>query len=212
MKNEMKNETKYDRLASKSTVEKTAEEIRKRGINVEIVNTRKEALEKIKSLIPSDSEVMTGSSTTLEEIGFVDLLKNGKHKWNNLKDKIVAEKDAAKQAELRKKSITSDYFLGSVHAVAETGELLIASASGSQLPSYAFSSDHVIWVVGTQKIVPTLGDTFKRLKEYVLPLEDKRMKSVGYPGSTIARMLIFEREIMPNRKLHLIFVNEKLGF
>lgn len=203
---------KYDKLASKDVIEKTAQEIKKRGINVEIVNTRKEALEKIKSLIPTGSEVMTGSSTTLEEIGFVDYLKSGKHKWNNLKDKIVSEKDEAKQAELRKKSITAQYFLGSVHAVAETGELLIASASGSQLPSYAFSSDNVIWVVGTQKIVPTLEETFKRLKEYVFPLEDKRMKSVGYPGSTIARMLIFEREIMPNRKLHLIFVNEKLGF
>ena len=113
---------------------------------------------------------------------------------------------------LRKNSVTSEYFLGSVHAVAETGEVLIVNATGSSLPSYAFSSDNVIWIVGTQKIVPTLEDGFKRIREYCVPLEDKRMKSVGYSGTTIGKYLIFEREINDNRKIHLIFVNEKLGF
>lgn len=154
---------------------------------------------------------MTGGSTTLEQIGFVELLKSGKHPWKNLKDEIFAEKDSAKQAELRKKSVTSEYFLGSVHAVAETGEVVVASASGSQIPSYAFSSDNVIWIVGTQKIVPNLEQGLKRVREHSLPLDDKRMKSIGYPGITIGKILIFEREIM-QRKITLIFVNEKLGF
>ena len=51
-----------------------------------------------------------------------------------------------------------------------------------------------------------------RIKDYVYPLENKRMQSVGYPGSTLGRVLIFEREIMPNRHLTLILVKEKLGF
>jgi len=63
-----------------------------------------------------------------------------------------------------------------------------------------------------RKIVPTLEEGMKRVREYVFPLEDNRMKSSGYPGSTIGKILIFEREIMPNRKVTLIFVNEKLGF
>jgi len=155
---------------------------------------------------------MTGSSTTLEQIGFVELLKSGKHPWKNFKDILLAEKDQAKQMELRKKSVAIDYFIGSVHAVTENGEVLIASASGSQLPSYAFSSDNVIWVAGTQKIVPTVEEGFRRIREYCFPLEDKRMKSVGFPGSAIGKILLFEREIMPNRKIKLIFVNEKLGF
>ena len=81
---------------------------------------------------------MTGSSTTLKEIGFVDFLSSGKHSWNNLKEKIVSEKDPKKQAELRKKSITSEYFLGSVHAVTQLGEVVVASATGSQLSSYVY--------------------------------------------------------------------------
>lgn len=202
----------YDRIPSKEIIRRTTEALKNRGINVEFANSKEDALKRLGELIPSGKDIMTGGSTTLEEIGFVDLLKSKKHSWNNLKDEILAEKDTSKQNQLRRECIIADYFIGSVHAVAETGEILIASASGSQIPSYAFSSDNVIWLVGTQKIVPTLEEGFKRVREHCLPLEDKRMKSIGYSGSTIGKILLFEREINPNRKITLIFVNEKLGF
>ena len=203
---------KYEALASKESVNKAKKELEKRGIKVEFINTKEGTLKRLKELIPKNSEVMTGGSTTLEQIGFVNLLKSKNHPWVNLKDKILAEKDKNKQNELRRLSVTSQYFIGSVHAVSQTGEVLVASASGSQIPSYAFSSDNVIWVVGTHKITKNLKDAFDRVRNYALPLEDKRMKSIGYSGSTIGKLLIFEREIMPNRKITLIFVNEKLGF
>lgn len=203
---------KYDALASKDSVEKVMGAVKPRGINPEFVNTKEEALQRLKKLIPSGAEVMTGSSRTLEEIGFVELLKSGEHPWKNWKDIILAEKDEAKQMELRRKSVSSEYFLGSVHAIAETGEAVIASNTGSQLPSYAYTSKNVIWIVGTQKIVPTLEDAIKRVREYVFPLEDKRMKSLGYPGSNISKLLIFQKEINPGRKITLLLVNEKLGF
>ncbi len=203
---------KYDTLASKEVIERTTNALKARNIKVESVNTKEEALRKIMTLIPGGKEVMTGGSTTLDQIGFTELLKSGKHPWKNLKDQILSEQDPKKQMELRKKSITSEYFLGSVHAVSENGEILIVNATGSSIPSYAFSSDNVIWIVGTQKIVPSLEDGFKRIKEYCVPLEDNRMKSIGYQGTTIGKYLIFEREINENRKINLIFVNEKLGF
>ena len=203
---------KYNILASKEAVNKVMEAVKPHGINPELVNTEVEALQRLKKLIPSGAEVMTGSSRTLEEIGFVDLLKSGEHPWKNWKDIILSEKDEAKQMELRKKSVSSEYFLGSVHAVAETGEAIIASNTGSQLPSYAYTSKNVIWVVGTQKIVPTLEDAIKRVREYVFPLEDKRMKSLGFPGSNISKLLVFQKEVNPGRKITLLLVNEKLGF
>ncbi len=203
---------KYDTLASKETVEKTMNALKPRGINAEFVDIREDALNRLKNLIPKGAEVMTGGSTTLDQIGFTELLKSGKHPWKNLKDKILAEKDPARQAELRKKSVTSEYMIGSVHAVVETGEVLVVNATGSSIPSYSFSSDNVVWVVGTQKIVPTVEEGFKRLREYCFPLEDKRMKSHGFAGSTLGKFLLFEKEIVPNRKITLILVNEKLGF
>ncbi|KAB2946266.1 MAG: lactate utilization protein [Candidatus Methanoperedens sp.] len=203
---------KYETLASKDVVKRTMEALKTRNVNAELVNTKEEALTKINALIPPGKEVMTGSSTTLNEIGFTDLLKSGKHPWKNLKGQILSEKDPGKQMELRKKSVISEYFLGSVHAVVETGEVLIVNATGSSIPSYSYSSDNVIWIVGTQKIVPTLEEGFNRIREYCFPLEDKRMKSIGSTGTTLGKYLIFEREINKNRKINLIFVNEKLGF
>ena len=202
----------YDTLPSEESIERTVAGLTERGFGVFVVDTRADALKKIRALIPSGAEIMTGSSRTLEEVGFMDLLKSGDHPWKNLKDAILAEKDAAMQAELRKRSVLADYFLGSVHAITEAGQTITASQSGSQLPSYAFTSKNVIWVAGAQKIVLDLNEAFKRIGEYVLPLEDKRMKSLGYPGSSISKLLIYEKEPNPMRKVQMILVREILGF
>lgn len=203
----------YDTLANAETVKRTIDALSQRGVSATLLGNRAEALEKIKSLIPKGASVMNGSSRTLEEIGFVDYLKAGKHGWKNLHEDILAEKDKVKQALLRKQSVLSDFYLGSVHAVSETGECVIASNSGSQLPHIVYTSPNLIFVVGAQKIMPTLDAALKRVREYVLPLEDKRMKDAGYGGSAISKLLIFEREpAFMGRKVEMLLVNEKLGF
>jgi len=202
----------YEIIPSAETIEKTAAALKERNINAVVVNTKEEALDKVKSLIPAGASVMNGSSTTLQQIGFVDYMKSGNSGWKNIHEDILEEKDLQKQAELRKQSILAQYFLGGVQAITESGQILIASASGSQLAQPAFSADNVIWVTSTDKIVPTIEDAFVRLKEYVFPLENERMKTVGYPGSVVGKVLIFEREINPARKITIILVNEKLGY
>lgn len=203
---------KYTQLAPSEIIDKAVNALKERNINTVVVDTKAQALEKIKELIPAGAEVMNGSSTTLQEIGFIDYLKEGKHGWKNIHEEILHESDKVKQTDMRKRSVLADYFLGSVQAITEQGQLLAASASGSQIPSYAFSSNNVIWVAGTHKIVPDLDTALRRIYDYVYPLEDARMKNNGYSGSTVGRVLIIEREIMPNRHLTLILVKEKLGF
>jgi L-lactate utilization protein LutC len=202
----------YDILPAGEIISKTIAALAERNISAQLVADKNEALEAVKKILPAGAKIMTGGSTTLEQIGFVDILKSGQHPWQSFKDKIFAEKDPVRQSELRQQSCLAEYFLGSVHAVTETGEIFVASNTGSQLPSYAFTSNNVIWVVGAQKIVPDFKEGMKRIQEYCLPLEDKRMKSLGAPGSAIGKILIFERESLPNRKINLIFVNEILGF
>ena len=87
---------KYDTLASKEVIKRAMEALKTRNVNVELVNTKEEALGKINTLIPPGKEVMTGGSTTLDQIGLTDMLKSGKHPWKNLKDQILAEKDPGK--------------------------------------------------------------------------------------------------------------------
>ena len=213
MTTQISNGVNYETLANTEAIQKAIKTLAERGIEAIVVSNRVEALEKVKSLIPKGASVMNGSSRTLEEIGFVDYLKSGNHGWKNLHEEILKEKDPEKQAILGKQAVHSDYYLGSIHAVAETGQLVIASNSGSQLPHIVFTSSNLIFVVGVQKIAPNLDAAIARVREYVLPLEDQRMKSVGMGGSFVSKLLIFEKEQpFMNRKVYVIFVNEKLGF
>ena len=100
--------------------------------------------------------------------------------------------------------------VGSVHAVTQQGQVLIASASGSQLASYVFGASHVIWVVGVQKIVRDLDEGLRRIREYSYPLEHQRIQALGMPGSFVAKILLVEGE-RPGR-ISLILVKEALGF
>ncbi len=203
----------YTKLASKESIEKVISALKDHNFIPFEVETKKLALDKIKELIPQGVTVMTGASTTLDEIGFTDLLKSGQHKWHNLHEAILAETDQAKQAELRRQSVISDYYLGSVHALTETGQLLIASNTGSQLPHLAFTSPNIILVVGAQKIVPNLAEAFARLDQHVMALEDQRLRKVYGVGTSHSKTLILHKENpMMGRKVHVIIVNEKLGF
>lgn len=203
----------YDALVSREVVERTARVLATKHVEVTVVQSGAEVLEKIKALIPKGAAVMNGASVTLEQIGFVDYLKSGTHGWNNLHAAIVAEKDPAKQAMLRKQAVSSDYYLGSVHALTEDGDFIVASNTGSQFPHIVFTSQNVILVVSTKKIVPTLADGMKRLEDYVVPLEDKHMTEKYGVGTALNKIVIFKNENpMMGRKIHMILVEENLGF
>jgi hypothetical protein len=112
---------------------------------------------------------------------------------------------------MQKLGATPEYVLGSVHALTETGVAVIASATGSQLGPYSAGASKVIWVVGSQKIVPTLEEGMKRIEEYTLPLENERaMKAYGM-NSVIAKLLIVNREVTPGR-ITVVIVKENVGF
>ena len=204
----------YGTLPSLEVIRRTLDAVNGRGIQAELVETKEEALARLKALIPPGATVMTGGSVTLTQIGLDNVLISGEHPWRNFKSDLLAEKDPVKQSALRLQGTMAEFFLGSVNAIAESGELIFASGTGSQLPAYAYTSRNVIWVAGAQKIAPTLDDALLRVREYVLPLEDQRQKKVGNKaGSFIGRILIFEREpASMRRNLRLILVNEVLGF
>ena len=203
---------KWDELARENEIKETIKNLESHGINVVLVNNKEEALEKIKSIIPKNSKVMNGSSTTLNEIGYVDYLESGKHEWINLHEKILKEKDPNKQGNLRRSSITeADYFLGSVNAISKSGELVSCDASGSRVTAYPFAAKNLLLVAGIQKITNSIEDAMKRIREYAYPLEDERAKKVYGFGSSIGKWVIIEREMFKGRTT-LILVKEKLGF
>jgi L-lactate utilization protein LutC len=205
--------TNFSNLANQSSLEKTRTSLIQKGYDVAVFSQKADALEKIKTLIPSGASVMNGSSTTLAQIGYLKYLKEGKHSWVDLHAKITAENEEAKRQQLRKESVLSDYYLGSVHALSESGEMIIASNTGSQLPHLVFTSPNIILVISTKKIVPDVNTALQRVEEYVVPLEEKRMQEAMNAHTALNKILIFKNEAaFMGRKIHILLVEEDLGF
>jgi hypothetical protein len=200
----------WERLPNGDTVNETIRALNAHGFKAELVPDRKAALERVRSLIPNGAEVMMGSSRTLDEIGLVSALSTGDHPWNNVKARIAAEKDREKQMTLRRMATFADYFLGSVNAITTKGQMVAGSASGSQLAAYAFGGKNLIIVAGTNKITEDLDEALLRLREHSVPLEDQRMKGLGFPGTYLSKIFVYEEE--RQRNVYVILVNEKLGF
>jgi hypothetical protein len=97
-----------------------------------------------------------------------------------------------------------------VHAVTQDGKVLVASNTGSQLSSYANAAAHVIWVVGTQKIVRDLDDGLRRIYEHSLPLENERAKKAYGMESAVNKILIVNRDT-PGR-ISMVLVKQAVGF
>src|SRR3990167_1032685 len=172
----------YTTLATPDSVHRAVEGLKAHRFDLRFVESGAKALELVKTLIPKGASVMNGASVTLEQMGFVDYLKSGQHGWNNLQAGILAENDTEKRHHLRTQSSLSDYYLGSVHALSETGEMVIASNTGSQLPHLVYTSQNLILVVSTMKITPTLEAALERLERHVVPLEDEHMKQLYGSG------------------------------
>lgn len=202
---------KWNKKYSPEELEEVAKKLEERGFKPILVDKKKEALEQLKKIIAWGGEVMAGSSTTLDEIGFTDVLKNGNFGWKNLHEPILKEKKPEKQLELRRRSLLAEYFVCSVNAIAATGELVASDFSGSRVGALPFAAEHVIIVAGMNKIVPTLQDALQRDAEYAYPLEDVRAKKAYGVGSGLSKILVLAREIQPGR-ITVILVKEKLGY
>nr|MDO8112388.1 lactate utilization protein [Candidatus Sigynarchaeota archaeon] len=202
---------KWTRIPPETVITNTAAGMKKRGFNVIIVDTKIQALQKLKELLMPGTEVMTGSSTSLYQIGFMDYYLSGKTPWKCLGPEVYNEKNPAQQQLLRRRSDTADFFVASVNAVAETGELVACDRSGSRVSAYPFAAKNVVLVVGVQKIVKTLEDALKRVREYVYFLEDERAKKAYGISSGFGKWVIIENEFAKDR-ITVILCKEPIGF
>lgn len=201
---------RYARPPTAEQLDRTVENLRAHGFEVVLVANAAEARRAALAHIPPGSEVFDFTSQTLETTGIASALADVPG-VSLLRPRLRAMDRTAQAREIRRLSQTPEVAIGSVHAVTEDGQLLVASATGSQLGPYAYGAGRVIWVVGWQKIVPTLEEGIRRIERHSLPLEDARARRVYGVGSSINRILIFRRENPPGRST-LILVRESLGF
>ena len=186
-----------------------AEKLRERNFEVVIVDGPAEAKAEVMSRIPEGSEVHSAKSKTLEDIGvFKELMESGKYDFLRIKQFKMDRNTQAR--EMRKLVAAPDTEVGSVHAVTREGQLVVASASGSQMGPYSGSSGHLILVVGGQKLVPDLDTAIRRIHSHVFPYEDARLREQMGVGTKVARILVMERDYMPGRTT-VILVRQPVG-
>jgi len=202
--------TEFADPAPAERLERAAAALTGHGFTVEILDDAAAARTRIKNLIPEGASVFTGASETLRLSGIEEDISAG-GRYQAVRPRVLAMDRATQADDIRRLLASPDVAVGSVAAVTETGSLVIASASGSQLPGYAGGAARAIWIVGAQKVVPDLDTALRRVEEHCLPLEDARARvAYGYP-SAVNRLLILNAEFQPGRGTVLL-LREAIGF
>jgi hypothetical protein len=202
--------SRFGTLADAGRVARTTVALERKGINVLRAADGAEAKRMVLDLIPEGTQVHHGASKSLEDSGILDgIEKSGRYEY--LRPRIWSMDRKTQADEIRRLGAAPDVMLGSVHAVTETGSLITASMSGSQLGPYASGAGRLILVVGTQKIVSNLEEGLRRVNDYAFALEDARAQAAYGIHSAVNKVLIINGEIVPGR-ITVVLVDEVLGF
>jgi acyl-CoA hydrolase len=201
---------RFTTLPDENNLRATVVSLEEHGFSAEVVDDLDAARQAVLARIPDGSSVMTNTSVTLAETGIADAINDGGARWESARNKMFALDFATQAQEMKAIGGQPDYALGSVHAVTRDGTLVIASASGSQLASYAWGAANVIFVVGTQKLVPTLEAAHERIYQHSLPLEDARAQAAYGQHSQVGKILEIHQEL-PGR-IHIVLIRQQVGF
>jgi len=201
---------RFGTKADDASVQRTMAALEANGIHALRAADIAEAKRLVLDLIPDGSEVHSGASQSLELSGILAEIETS-GRYNPLRPRIWSMDRQTQADEIRRLSSTPDVMLGSVHAVTETGSLLAASMSGSQLGPYISGAGRVILLVGTQKIVSDIEEGLRRIDEYAFPLEDARAQAAYGIHSAVNKVIVINREITPGR-ITVVFVDDVLGF
>jgi YkgG family uncharacterized protein len=198
-------------------------QLARRGIDLEYCADGESARAFLLMRIPAGATVMNGGSTTLEQIGFLDALRNGPYEW--LRPKVAAVADPGERIRARRRAGTAEYFVGGINAITASGEILNADGGGNRVAAYAYGAGKLFLVAGVNKIVPDLAAAFERLRNHAA-VEEARHLGADTPcartgrcdneacrgaGRQCGKVLIIENERIPGR-ICVVMIGEALGY
>jgi L-lactate utilization protein LutB len=128
-------------------VPRLAAALASRGVSLVYARDGREALSYLLQRIPPGARVMNGGSATLEQIGFLEVLRDGRYDW----------------------------LVGGVNAITLGGEIVNVDGSGNRLAGYAFGAGKVILVAGLNKIVPDLTAAIERIRNTAAVQECRKL-------------------------------------
>ena len=142
-----------------------------RHMNAYYCKTRQEAIDKVLELIPPASTISWGGSMTIRDMGLVKALhESGAYV---LLDRDL-EKDPAAVRKMYHDALSADYYLSSVNAMSQKGEIVNIDGNGNRLAAITYGPEHVIFVVGMNKVVATLEDAISRARNQAAPVNSQR--------------------------------------
>ena len=196
--------------APEAELDALAEKLRERNFEVVIVQNGEEAKAEVLNRIPEGARVHSGKSKTLEDAGlFKEFMENERYDFvrrTTMKLDLRTQRD-----DIRKLGAAPDVMVNSAHAITESGQIVITSASGSQIGPIASGAGKLILVIGSQKIVPDLDTAFRRIRDYVFPYEDARLREQMGVGTKLTRVLILEQADYSPGRSTVILVRQPVG-
>ncbi len=200
---------RFEAPASPAKVAAVARALHRRGLDVEVVEDAADARAAVLRHLGPGDEVLEATSETLREIGLVG---DGSSPvpYRRLRPELDRLARAGRREEKRRRGASPDVVVGSIQAVTERGEILVASGTGSQLGPYGYGAGRVIWVVGAQKIVRDLTEGLRRIRQFAVRREDTRVRRLGGSGSSVNKLLIVFGEHQPHR-VTVVLARSRLG-
>lgn len=197
-----------------------AQNLRARNFEVTVVSSGKEALRAAMELIPDESVVGLGGSTTVKEIGLLEALRAGSCDLCDQYEEGISKEENFMR---RRRGLTADVYVTGTNAIAKEGALVNIDGIGNRVAALAFGPEKVILVVGKNKICEDIHKALDRVQNYVAPKNAKRfgvdtpcVKTGECSDCAAAQRIcniysIIKRQHKPGRT-HVILVDEDLGF
>ena len=200
---------RFTALPDDETITETVLALEERGFSAEVVDDLDVARERVLARIPGGSSVMINTSVTLQATGIAQAVDGGES-YDSVRTKVLALDPVTQRQEMKAIAGQPAFSIGSVHAITRDGRLVIASALGSQLASYAWGAANVIFVAGAQKLVPDLEAAHERIHEHSFRLEDARALEAYGQNSRVGKILEIHEED-PGR-IHVVLIRAAVGF
>ena len=178
-----------------------------------------EAKAKMLELIGNEKKTVGyGGSMTLDENGFKDSVTAAGHEL------IIREnyKTPEEEKELKSKLTNADFFLMSTNAITLDGELVNIDGRGNRVSYLIYGPDNVIVIAGMNKVVSTVEDGYRRIRNIATPPNCNRLDcktpcaTTGKCGECFTDSICCEfvttrMSRVPNR-IKVILVGETLGY
>lgn len=198
---------------------KLKENFKNRNIDVKYFDALEDVKLYILNIIPLDCKVGIGHSSTLQKMNITNLLIQ---RGNIVYDKELTINKYESNI-IKRKSLLSDWYISGSNAITVDGRIINVDHSGNRVAAIAFGPNKVIIVVGVNKVVDTVEEGIKRVKNIACPLNAKR---AGYNPPCVELnkcidcsskervcnyLSIVEGQTDHNR-IKLCIVNEECGF